>query len=54
MADAEGEGVRVFSECAIAFVPSSSLAPRLIGEVSLASILLTEEGSNLQSVLDCA
>lgn len=25
----------VFSECAIAFVPSSSLAPRQIGEVRL-------------------
>lgn len=38
MGDAEGGANRsVFAECAIAFVPSSSLAPRVIGEVSLAS-----------------
>lgn len=32
----DAEGARVFSECVIAFVPSSHLTAKTIGEVSLA------------------
>ena len=35
MEDAEATVALIFSECVIAFVPSSSLTPRVIGEVSL-------------------